>query len=145
MSKFPNNLLIIVAALASPSAFSEVYQCVVDGKSVFQQTPCEVVEALPTTCDSNHDYSKDVGPVDTSFEDKYCFYLQLDKASANEKTQLMQAYQLKKTEAQAAYDREISSNKLQEKVEVSTGYAKELSNYSQDTTNLSAPIQGYIE
>ena len=131
MSKYPNSLLI-TAALFSPSAFSEIHQCTVDGKNIFQQTPCEVVEALPTTCDSNHDYSKNVGPVDTSFDDRYCFYLQLDNASVSEKTKLMQAYQLKKAEAQAIYDREVSSNKLQKKVEVSAGYAKELSTYNQE-------------
>ena len=145
MSQYPNNLLAIIATLVSSCAFSEVYQCTVDGKNVFQQTPCEVVDILATSCDVNHDYSQDVGLVDASFDDKYCFYLQLDKADADEKSKLMQAYQNKKIEAQAIYKREIAANELQGIVEVSTGYAKELSSYTQEVSDFSPPIIGYIE
>ena len=145
MRKYTNNLLAIILTFAPSYAFSQVYQCVVDGKSVFQQTPCEVVEVLSTSCDVNHDYSNDVSPVDATFDDKYCFYLQLDKADAEEKSRLMQAYQDKRTEAQAIYEREVAANKLRENAEVSTGYAKELSNISNEVSDFSAPVKGYVE
>jgi hypothetical protein len=145
MNNYPNNLLAIIATLVSSSAFSEVYQCVVDGKNTFQQTPCEVVEVLSTSCDVNHDYSNDVGPVNATFDDKYCFYLQLDKANAEEKNRLMQVYQDKKTEAQAIYEREIAANKLQKNAEVSIGYANDLSNIPNEVSDFSAPIQGTVE
>jgi len=112
MKKYLNYFLVMIVTLLSCPAFSEVYQCVIENKTVFQQTPCELIEVVPTSCDSNHDYLNDVGPIDTSFDNKYCFYLQLDQVDAIEKARLMQAYQEKKRKAQSAYNRQVATNKI---------------------------------
>lgn len=95
--KLNNAIAVIILVPLSLSAYSEIYQCEENGKLTFQQIPCPV-ETTDAGCDENYDYSDNVNSIDSSFDDKYCYYRQLDREEKHEKERLMQAYQERRNE-----------------------------------------------
>jgi hypothetical protein len=140
MNKLNNLLTIIVCAFTSSFVYSEVYQCDVEGKMVFQQIPCAIVEVVSTECDENYDYSEIVSSADATFDIRYCYYLQLDKVGEKEKQRLMQAYKQRRTEARELALREKTYDKLQSIVEKSSGYVGESDSYVKGASSYVQPI-----
>jgi uncharacterized pyridoxamine 5'-phosphate oxidase family protein len=100
-----------VFAFVSSFSYAEVYQCQVNGKLVFQQTPCPL-EVAETGCDENYDYLEKSYAADASFEDTYCFYLQLDKLDTKEKQRLMKIYKQKRAQAELLAKKKAVSEKI---------------------------------
>lgn len=129
MSKNLNGMLTgTVFAFFSSFSYAEVHQCQVDGKLVFQQTPCPL-EVVDTGCDENYDYLEKSYALDASFDDTYCFYLQLDKLDAQEKQRLMKIYKQKRAQAELLAQKEVAYKKMTE-----TSAVQEEDSYAQESS-----------
>lgn len=104
---FSNALTVIALALVSSSTYSEIFTCEIDGKQVYQQLPCPIEIAEDAGCDENYDYSDRVDRLNPSFEDRYCYHLQLENLDAVEKQRLMKAYNKRRAEAQEMVEHEL--------------------------------------
>ena len=127
MSKNINGVLTgTVFAFVSSFSYAQVHQCQVDGKLVFQQAPCPI-EVVETGCDANYDYLEKSYAVDASFDDTYCFYLQLDKLDAQEKQRVMEIYKQKRAQAELLAQKEAAYKKMTETsaVQQEDSYVKE--------------------
>ena len=132
-----NMLIVIFCTFCSPFVCSEIYKCEVDGKLTFQQVPCPI-EVVEEECDSTYDYAKNVYIQDSSFDDTYCYYLQLENVEKKEKARLILAYKQKRAEAQRLVKQEEVYDKL--------NYgAQDAKSYVQKSNEASYQSEGYIE
>ena len=91
-------------------ANSEVYKCQEEGKVVFQQVPCLIV--TENECDENYDYLARASSTKASFDDKYCYYRQLDRENEQERALHLKEYQQIRDEALVSAMREGLSKKV---------------------------------
>lgn len=112
-----------VSILTSTFAGAEVHQCEIDGKLVFQQMPCPI-ETVDTGCNENYDYSDNVASTNASFDDRYCYYLQLDRLDKNEKQRLMTAYKERNAGAVEVAIQNTPDNKMTSSAQETTDYSK---------------------
>lgn len=112
MNRIFNNTFIafILMLVFSSFVYSEVYQCEANGKVTFQQIPC--VEEAVEDCDENYDYVDKASAIKASFDDKYCYYRQLDREDSQEKARLLKEYQGRRDEALLAEKRNNLSKKV---------------------------------
>lgn len=84
--------MIMALSLALPLVVSaEVFQCKEDGKSTFQQTPCE--NETEVKCDPSVDYAQNGDQLTSSLKNKYCYKKQVrleKKENKQIETQLSQ-------------------------------------------------------
>lgn len=96
----------------SASTYSQIHQCEIDGKVVYQQLPCPIEVVTDTGCDENYDYSVIAQSIEATFDDRYCYYLQINDVDSKEKERLMQVYKEKREEAQQVVDEKAISGEL---------------------------------